>query len=236
MKYCFMIAITYRDSAAEGTRRGWVLRLGTGLKFLCDSAEPVIDAIDAFSVDRYGCMERRGGSPARFSPAALHPQPGTGLRACPVYGEEHRHDGVFYGGGGGLPGGEEAAVFQAGGRRVRLEFVGTTGRQRIESSRPVGGKAHFLIGSEENWRLGLPLYDGIAYRELYPGIDMVYAGNGRNLKSEFLVAPGADPAQIRVRYGGADGLRVEEDGSLTIRLGRRVLREDAPVIYQQRDG
>src|SRR4051794_7541848 len=115
MKYCFMIAITYRDSAEEGTRRGWVLRLGTGLKFLCDSAEPVIDAIDAFSVDRYGCMERRGGSPARFSPAALHPQPGTGLRACPVYGEEHRHDGVFYGGGGGLPGGRTPGA--ARGRR-----------------------------------------------------------------------------------------------------------------------
>ena len=35
----------------------------------------------------------------------------------------------------------------------------------------------------------------------------VYRGSGPHIKSEFIVAPGEDPARIRLRYGGADRLR-----------------------------
>ena len=82
----------------------------------------------------------------------------------------------------------------------------------------------------------MPLLDGVAYRDLYHGIDMIYRGSGPHLKSEFIVAPGEDPARIRLRYRGADRLAVEDDGSLSIRVGRHALRESTPVIYQERDG
>ena len=63
-----------------------------------------------------------------------------------------------------------------------------------------------------------------------------FRGSGPHIKSEFIVAPGEDPARIRLRYGGADRLQVESDGSLSIRAGRHALRESTPVIYQERDG
>jgi hypothetical protein len=76
----------------------------------------------------------------------------------------------------------------------------------------------------------------VAYRALYPGIDMVYGGEGRDLKSEFVVAPGADPSRIRVRYAGAGGVRIEEDGALAIPVDGRELHEQAPSICQERRG
>jgi hypothetical protein len=98
------------------------------------------------------------------------------------------------------------------------------------------GHASFLLGAQQDWRPDVPLYGAVAYRELYAGIDMVYGGEGRNLKSEYVVAPGADPSRIRVRYAGAGGVRIDGNGALAIAVDGRELREQAPSIYQERSG
>ena len=128
------------------------------------------------------------------------------------------------------------AVFQMSGASLRIEFIGATGPRRIEATGTSSGVANFLVGPEETWRTEVPLLDGVAYRDLYRGVDLLYRGSGPHLKSEFMVAPGGDPARIRLRYTGADRLRVEDDGSLSIRVGRHALRESTPVIYQERNG
>ena len=98
------------------------------------------------------------------------------------------------------------ARFQMPGAALVIEFIGATGPRRMEATGQTSGTANFLIGPEEAWRTGVPLLDGVAYRDLYPGIDVFYRGSGPHIKSEFIVAPGEDPARIRLRYGGADRL------------------------------
>ena len=61
---------------------------------------------------------------------------------------------------------------------------------------------------------------------------MIYTGSARNLKSEFIVAPGADPEQIRVRYSGAGELRIDPAGDLVMSINGREFREQSPYIYQ----
>ena len=135
----------------------------------------------------------------------------------------------------------EEAVFRMGEASVRVQFVGASPAVQIEGLEPQPGQANFLIGPREEWRLGVPLYGGVAYRQLYPGIDMVYGGRRQDLKSEFIVAPGVDPSQIQLRYVGTGEVRIDESGALVIPLGGigkngRELQEQAPVAYQERDG
>src|SRR5439155_11175832 len=119
---------------------------------------------------------------------------------------------------------------------VRMQFPGASGRTHIEPLERLPGVANFLVGPEEEWRVGLPLYSGVIYRELYAGIDMIYGSDGRKLKSQFVVAPGFDPSRILVQYVGAGKLRVDSDGSLVIPVSTREVREQAPVVYQERHG
>jgi hypothetical protein len=128
------------------------------------------------------------------------------------------------------------ALFRGAGSSVRIEFEGANPTPRVEGIERLPGHANFLIGAQRDWRREVPLYGAVVYRELYPGIDMVYAGEGRDLKSEFVVAPGADPSRIRLRYAGGEGVRVKEDGALAIPVDGRELREQAPTIYQERSG
>ena len=127
-------------------------------------------------------------------------------------------------------------VFRTAASSVRMRMEGANLAARVEGADPLAGRVSFLTGAEENWRTGLPTYGAVAYRGLYAGIDMVYGGSGRNLKSEFVVAPGGDPLQIRVRYIGAGRVQIEGDGGLEIPLSGEVLRERAPEVYQDRGG
>src|SRR3984957_9260299 len=131
---------------------------------------------------------------------------------------------------------KDEAVFRTFGSSIRMHFQGANPKVRIEGSNPLAGRVNFFTGGEENWHAGLPMYGAVAYRDLYSGIDMVYGGSGRNLKSEFLVAPGSDPSQIRVRYAGAGEVRIDADGALAIAVNGEPLTERAPEAHKTRGG
>ena len=131
---------------------------------------------------------------------------------------------------------KDEAVFRTFGSSIRMHLEGANPKVRVEGSNPLAGQVNFFTGGQQNWHAGLPMYGAVAYRDLYAGIDMAYGGSGRNLKSEFLVAAGADPSQIRVRYVGAGEVRIEADGALAITVNGEILHERAPEAYQIRGG
>ncbi|HUI53566.1 MAG TPA: SBBP repeat-containing protein, partial [Bryobacteraceae bacterium] len=129
----------------------------------------------------------------------------------------------------------DEVLWRSPGTSVYVRFEGAA-PSAVEGAEPLATKANFLTGSSDQWRLQVPVFGQVVYRDLYPGIDMIYRGCGHDLKSEFVVAPGADPTRIRFRYENAGRLRIEEDGALVIPLEGRNFLEHAPLIYQERDG
>ena len=73
------------------------------------------------------------------------------------------------------------------------------------------------------------------YEDLWPGIDLVYQGTARELKHTFVVAPGADPAQIRLAYRGAE-VRINAEGQLEVSTPAGSFYDDKPYVYQEVDG
>jgi hypothetical protein len=125
---------------------------------------------------------------------------------------------------------------------VRLRFLGANPAPRVQSADPLPGVVNYLLGSDPSqWRTQVPTYAALRYEQLYPGIDLRYDGQGGRLKGTYLVAPGADPSQIRWRYDGTSGLRLDSAGNLEATLPapeaaasqvRSILREAAPVAWQ----
>jgi len=129
----------------------------------------------------------------------------------------------------------DEVLLRTAGASVHVRFEGASALA-VEGAEPLPAKANFLTGRSSQWRLQVPTFREVVYRDLYPGVDMVYRGSGHELKSEFVVAPGADPTGIRVRYENAGALWIEGDGALVIPVAGLNLRERAPLIYQERDG
>lgn len=82
------------------------------------------------------------------------------------------------------------------------------------------------------WREKVPSYGAVAYRGVYPGVDVVYYGNQRQMEYDLLVAAGADPTPIAMDFAGAKGLRIDDQGNLLVRLGDTEVSHRRPIAYQ----
>jgi hypothetical protein len=120
---------------------------------------------------------------------------------------------------------------------LRMRLQGANARASVTGADALPGKSNYFIGSDPSqWRTDVPTYAGVKYAAVYPGIDLVYHGNQRLLEYDFLVAPGADPRAIGIRFQGARKLTVNRDGALVIGLGGSEVIEPAPVVYQEVGG
>ncbi len=119
---------------------------------------------------------------------------------------------------------------------LRMRFVGANATQPVGLEK-MRAKVNYLIGSDPaQWQTNVPTYGEVAYHDLYPGIDLRYAGQRGALKYTFVVSPGADASQIRLAYGGAAGLRLDEAGNLLILAARSELKDTRPYAYQEIGG
>ena len=122
-------------------------------------------------------------------------------------------------------------------RILRVQLVGASDDTTLRGEdRRAGVVNHFTGSDPARWRTRVPTFAKVRYASAYPGIDLVYYGQKRALEYDFLVAPGADPSAIALRFRGAESTRIEEDGSLTVGVGGRDLRWKAPHAYQTIEG
>src|SRR6266498_2760423 len=119
---------------------------------------------------------------------------------------------------------------------IKLDFVGAN-----PAVKPVGeelstARFSYFKGRREDWATGLKTYNRLAYRDLWPGIDLVYSGSVDRLKYLFVVKPGADPTQIRLRYRGAESVSVDLEGRLLVQTALEDFHDDKPIAYQELNG
>jgi len=119
------------------------------------------------------------------------------------------------------------------GSVLRLKMIGANTAPSVEGQEELLGKVNYFIGNNaDKWRRDIPTYRKVHYKEIYPGIDMVYYGNQGELEYDFVVAPGANPKVIKFRVEGAERIRVDEKGNLQLALNDGEVRLHKPLIYQ----
>lgn len=91
---------------------------------------------------------------------------------------------------------------------------------------------YFLGDHPKQWHTNVPNYAVVRYLNLYPGIDWVVYGNPNRLEYDLVVAPQANPQEIKFRIQGADHLALDPHGNLVISVNGRHMRELKPVVYQ----
>lgn len=121
-------------------------------------------------------------------------------------------------------------------RGVSMRLVGANPRSVIEGLDALPSQSHYFIGADGNrWHSNIPNFARAAYREIYPGIDLVFYGKQRELEYDFIVAPDADPKLIRLTFAGVDNLELA-NGELVLHVNRGQIAQRAPQIYQMVDG
>lgn len=120
---------------------------------------------------------------------------------------------------------------------VRMQLAGATAGLHPAGMEPLPGTANYILGNDPaKWHTGVPTYARVRYAGVYPGVDLVYYGNQRQLEYDFVVAPGADPKPIQLRFDGAKALRLDGAGNLVIAAANGEVAFEKPAVYQMAGG
>ena len=130
---------------------------------------------------------------------------------------------------------------------LHMRLVGSDPAATPATLDPLPGHTNYLTGDDPSaWQTGVPTYARVSYADVWPGVDIVFQGDQRRLRHDFVVAPGADPSTIAVDFAGT-GTGTDQPaptvdpatGDLLVgdaRLSRPVLYQDTERGRQPVDG
>ncbi len=122
-------------------------------------------------------------------------------------------------------------------RTVELNFVGAINGSLVVGEDQQQGKVNYFLGHDAAlWYTNIPTYAKVRYRDIYPGIDLLYHGTSHHLEYDLEIQPGADPRAIEFEIRGSDQLKVDTLGNLVVTIGGRDVRLQCPVVFQQVHG
>src|SRR5262245_14157004 len=130
------------------------------------------------------------------------------------------------------------AVLTLGDRHtvLRVKPLGGNAAAQVVGSGALPGSVSYFPGGRLELPASAPMYRGVRYGDVYPGIDLVYYGRARALEYDFVVAPGADPSRIGLGIDGAERVEVDGEGALVMHTAAGDVRQPRPVAYQRIGG
>ena len=121
-----------------------------------------------------------------------------------------------------------------GGAQVKMAFQNADPRPAHGIDKLAAHFDSYKGNNPKNWKSGVSGYQKVAYDAIYPGVDLVFYGKGSRMEHDFIVAPHADPRQIRLAFEGAAKVALDPQGNLNLDTAGDRLALTKPVAYQTR--
>ena len=118
-------------------------------------------------------------------------------------------------------------------RILRFQLVGASSKPLAVGEDPQSGRVNYFFGNDPSqWHRNVPVFAKVRYKSVYPGIDLVYYGNHRQMEYDFEVLPAGKPGSIEFEVRGADTVSLDQDHNLVLQVGTETLTFQSPVVYQ----
>ena len=102
----------------------------------------------------------------------------------------------------------------------------------VAGEQQLAGNAHYFIGNDPSkWQTGIPTFGKVRYRQLYPGVDLIFYGREGEVEFDLELQPGAAVDGTRLFFEGVDSLQVADQGDLVLRIHDREIRQRRPRAY-----
>jgi hypothetical protein len=121
---------------------------------------------------------------------------------------------------------------------LQFSLIGAAATPTVVGEDLQQGRVNYFIGADKTkWRTNVATYGKVRYKNVYPGIDLVYYGNHRQLEYDFEIQPAADPRQIQFAIQGASRIEVNAEGDLVLTTpAGSVLHFQNPRVFQVSNG
>ena len=108
---------------------------------------------------------------------------------------------------------------------LRINFEDSNKIPQIIGKNEFNCKINYFKGDNKSeWKSYIPIYEKLLYKEVYPGIDLLYYGKQTNMKLEFIVQPNKNIDCIKLNFEGADKIEIDEQGNLVINFDDKAVK------------
>jgi uncharacterized protein (TIGR03437 family) len=114
----------------------------------------------------------------------------------------------------------------------RIDFLNARSDVTCAAEETENRLSIFTGQDSSKWRSHLPLSRRVRFHSVYPGIDLIYYGNGPHLEYDFEVAPRTDASRIRLGFGKNAALKLSPRGDLLVTANGSTLIQHRPRVYQ----
>src|SRR5260370_9415381 len=116
---------------------------------------------------------------------------------------------------------------------IATRLIGANEAPRLDPLDRLPGHSSYFRGQDPaKWVTAVPNFAKVRAAGVYPGIDLIYYANQSRLAYDFVVAPGANPHAIRMRFDGVSSLGTDASGNLVLGTPAGEIVQQKPVIYQ----
>jgi len=117
---------------------------------------------------------------------------------------------------------------------VKAEFVDAHASVEVTGEDLLEYKCNYFLGNDPSqWRTDVPNYTGVIYRDIYPGIDAHFKGQGGLLRTRYEAKPGADLSRVQFRYEGNATVTETDTGDLLIEAPWGILLQPTPLPKEE---
>jgi len=127
--------------------------------------------------------------------------------------------------------GDEVTMVRTSAGTATLRFPGSNPRASFAAERPLAARINYFHGRDY---AGVIAYTRLRRKDVYPGIDVVYYGTGHEIEYDFEIAPGTNASRIRMRFDGADSVRLNGAGEIVLGFADGEITQRKPVVYERR--
>src|SRR5262249_30452393 len=120
---------------------------------------------------------------------------------------------------------------------LRMQISGADSYPRIAAAETLPGIGNYYIGVDPSkWQTQVAQYARVSYEKLYPGVNLSWHGEQRQLEFDFAIAPESDPSTINLRFSGAEKLTIDSSGDLVLSTVAGDVHIHGPAAYQEKNG
>jgi hypothetical protein len=117
--------------------------------------------------------------------------------------------------------------------RMDMTFEGCNPNTTLHGEDALPSYTNYYLAHCPDGITNVKSYAKLVYENIYDNIDLAYYSVLGRMKYEFIVRPGGDPGDIRLRYSGDTDMRISNDGGLEIETPLGSILEQVPVTYQE---
>jgi len=123
------------------------------------------------------------------------------------------------------------------GHVVKMRLVdANTSSVNIGSNKQQGYYNYFHGNDKTHWNSNVSLFGDIALNEIYNGVNVKYYFDKNSVRYDYIVKPGADLSQLKLKFEGQESIRINDQGEIVTKTSLGEVTNGKLYSYQNNNG